>query len=145
MGDYDKVEPLYRRALAIQEKALGPDHPETANSLDNLAALDIDLCDAGGALEFAVRAEKAHETQLGNILSFTSEQQRLAFQETIHPYTLFATLSSAPDIAQAVLHNKGVVLDSLLEDRLVAEASKDAKQREVLTNCAGPSSATRSY
>ena len=43
-----------------------------------------------------------------------------------------ATLGSAPDIAQAVLHNKGVVLDSLLEDRLVAEASKDAKQREVI-------------
>ena len=84
------------------------------------------------ALELAVRAEKAQESQLGNILSFTSEQQRLAFQETTTPFTLVATLSSAPDIAQAILHNKGVVLDSLLEDRLVAEASKDAKQREVI-------------
>ena len=79
-----------------------------------------------------MRAEKSQETQLGNILSFTSEQQRLAFQETTNPFTLVATLGSAPDIAQAILHNKGVVLDSLLEDRLVAEASKDAKQREVI-------------
>ena len=132
MGDYAKAEPLYRRALAIREKALGPEHPDTATSLNNLALLNIDLGKAGGALEFAVRAEKAQETQLGNILSFTSEQQRLAFQETTNPFTLVATLGSAPDIAQAILHNKGVVLDSLLEDRLVAEASKDAKQREVI-------------
>ena len=43
-----------------------------------------------------------------------------------------ATLGSAPDIARAILHTKGVVLDSLLEDRLAAEASKEAKQREVI-------------
>ena len=132
MGDYAKAEPLYRRALAINEKALGAEHPDTATSLSNLAILNIDLGKAGDALEFAVRAEKSQETQLGNILSFTSEQQRLAFQETTNPFTLLATLGSAPDIARALLHNKGVVLDSLLEDRLVAEASKDPKQREVI-------------
>ena len=27
MGDYAKAEPLYRRALAIREKALGAEHP----------------------------------------------------------------------------------------------------------------------
>ena len=48
------------------------------------------------------------------------------------PSRLPASLGSAPDIAQAILHHKGVVLDSLLEDRLVAEASKDTKQREVI-------------
>ena len=132
MGDYLTAEPLHRRALAIQEKALGPDHPWTAISLSNLALLNMDLGKAGGALEFAVRAQKAQIIHLGNIFSFTSEQQRLAFQEAINPFTILATLGSAPDIAQAILHNKGVVLDSLLEDRLVAEASKDAKQPEVI-------------
>ena len=131
-GDYAKAEPLYKRALAIAEKALGPEHPDTAKSLNNLAFLTIELGKAGDALELAVGAEKAQEAHLGNILSFTSEQQRLAFQEKINPFSVLATLGSAPDIAQAVLHNKGVVLDSLLEDRLVAEASKDAKQREVI-------------
>ena len=132
MGDYAKAEPLYQRALAIYEKALGPEHPDTATSLNNLAFLNVDFGKAAGALEYAERAEKAQEAQLGNILSFTSEQQRLAFQETTTPFTLVATLGSAPDIAQVILHNKGVVLDSLLEDRLVAEASKDQKQREVI-------------
>ena len=38
-GAYAKAEPLYLRALAITEKALGPDHPDTATSLNNLALL----------------------------------------------------------------------------------------------------------
>jgi tetratricopeptide (TPR) repeat protein len=36
---YADAEPLYRRSLAIQEKALGPNHPDVANSLNNLALL----------------------------------------------------------------------------------------------------------
>jgi tetratricopeptide (TPR) repeat protein len=28
-GKYAEAEPLYQRALAISEKALGPDHPHT--------------------------------------------------------------------------------------------------------------------
>ncbi len=34
-----KVEPLYRRAVTIAEKTLGPEHPSTAVSLNNLAYL----------------------------------------------------------------------------------------------------------
>ena len=36
---YQEAEPLYQRSLAILEKALGPDHPEVAATLNNLAAL----------------------------------------------------------------------------------------------------------
>jgi tetratricopeptide (TPR) repeat protein len=32
-----EAEPLYQRVLAILEKALGPDHPDVATTLDNLA------------------------------------------------------------------------------------------------------------
>ncbi len=39
MGDHQKAEPLYLRSLAIYERALGPDHPSTANALNNLAGL----------------------------------------------------------------------------------------------------------
>ena len=38
-AQYEQAEPLYERALAITERALGPDHPDTAQSLNNLAAL----------------------------------------------------------------------------------------------------------
>ena len=36
-GEFAAAEPLFRRALTIRETALGPDHPHTAQSLNNLA------------------------------------------------------------------------------------------------------------
>ena len=39
MGDYAKAEPLFKEALEIRQKVLGPEHPDTATSLNNLAAL----------------------------------------------------------------------------------------------------------
>jgi len=38
-GDYARAEQLYRRALAIDEKALGPDHPMTKQINLNLQDL----------------------------------------------------------------------------------------------------------
>ncbi len=38
-GKHAKAEPLFRRALAIQEKALGPEHPKVAQHLEDYAAL----------------------------------------------------------------------------------------------------------
>ena len=36
-GKYAEAGPLYERSLAIREKVLGPDHPDVATSLNNLA------------------------------------------------------------------------------------------------------------
>jgi tetratricopeptide (TPR) repeat protein len=36
-GRYREAEPLFRRALSIQQKQFGPGHPEVAISLNNLA------------------------------------------------------------------------------------------------------------
>jgi hypothetical protein len=36
-GRYADADPLYKRALATWKKALGPDHPDVAQSLNNLA------------------------------------------------------------------------------------------------------------
>jgi tetratricopeptide (TPR) repeat protein len=38
-GDFAAARPWYERALAIRERVLGPDHPDTATSLNNLAWL----------------------------------------------------------------------------------------------------------
>jgi tetratricopeptide (TPR) repeat protein len=132
MGDYAKAEPLLERALKICEKTLGPYHPGTENRLENLASLCIDEGKLTEATEFAQRAARAQQNELANILSFTSEQQRLAFEKINDPYRLFATLGRAPDLAEVVLRCKGIVLDSLLEDRIAAEASQDPKERELI-------------
>ncbi|MDB9823466.1 tetratricopeptide repeat protein, partial [Deltaproteobacteria bacterium] len=36
-GKFAEAEPLYKRSLEIREKALGPDHPDVATVLENLA------------------------------------------------------------------------------------------------------------
>jgi len=38
-GRYAEAEPIYQRALAIREKALGREHPDVAHSLNRLAKL----------------------------------------------------------------------------------------------------------
>jgi Flp pilus assembly protein TadD len=38
-GRYSQATPLAQRALGLREKALGPDHPDVAQSLNNLALL----------------------------------------------------------------------------------------------------------
>ncbi len=38
-GKYAEAEPLYKRSLAIAEKAFGPEHPIVAQALENYAAL----------------------------------------------------------------------------------------------------------
>jgi tetratricopeptide (TPR) repeat protein len=38
-GRYGEAEPLFKRSLAIREKARGPDHPDVARSLSSLAEL----------------------------------------------------------------------------------------------------------
>src|SRR2546430_10430747 len=128
MGAFAKAKPLLQRSLKIREKVIGPNHPDTARALNHLAFLEIDLGEAKDAIPLLGRARQAEEKHLSNILSFTSEAQRLEFQKTTNPYSLAAALGSASDLAEIALRQKGVVLDSLLEDRLVAEASGDPKQ-----------------
>jgi hypothetical protein len=38
--DWSRSAPLYQRALPINEKALGSEHPDVATSLNNLAVLE---------------------------------------------------------------------------------------------------------
>lgn len=38
LGTYAQARPRYERALAIREKVLGPEHPDTATSLNDPAA-----------------------------------------------------------------------------------------------------------
>lgn len=62
-GRYAEAEPLFKRAVSIDEKALGPDHIDVAADLNNLALLydlqgkydDADSCSSA-----AWRSAKKH-------------------------------------------------------------------------------------
>ncbi len=55
-GRYSDVIPEAERALAIREKALGPKHPDVAQSLNNLAVLYANLGDYARAEPLYQRA-----------------------------------------------------------------------------------------
>ena len=60
-GRHAKAKPLYERALAILEKALGPEHPQVAISLENYASLlrNMGRPEEGVPLESRARAIRA--------------------------------------------------------------------------------------
>ena len=65
LAAYAQARPLYERALAINEKALGPEHPQTALALNNLAHLLQDQGDLAGARTLHERALAIRERTLG--------------------------------------------------------------------------------
>ncbi len=56
-GRYAEAEPLYQRPLAIFEKALGPEHPHVAMTLENYAALLRQTARANEAERMEARAK----------------------------------------------------------------------------------------
>jgi len=124
MGQFSKAEPLCARALSIREKVLGPEHPATAAALTILGFILLELEQPTKVSEIADREEQCHLKMLANVLSFASEHERLTFQAQSNPYSLLARLGDGTRMARAILRNKGIVLDSLLEDRLSAESSE---------------------
>ncbi len=54
---YAETEPLYQRFQAIVEKALGPEHPDVAQSLENYAALLRQTARADEAARMEARAK----------------------------------------------------------------------------------------
>jgi tetratricopeptide (TPR) repeat protein len=133
MGDYVKAKPLLKEAQEIDEKVLGPDNPDTAKSRDNLAYLEFDLGEIQEAKRLGQIGYAAGAKAFAQILSFGSEGQRLAYQRRLNPYALFAALGECDSfLASAVLHYKGVVLDSIIEDRLLAETGKKEANRDLV-------------
>jgi tetratricopeptide (TPR) repeat protein/CHAT domain-containing protein len=133
MGEYAKAEPLLQGALRIYRKVLGPEHPNTATSLENIVLLEVDLGRIDEATALARQASAADLAVLSKLFSFTSEEQRLAYLDIFHPYRLFPILKgSETELAAAVLRYKGVVLDSIVEDRLVAEASQGSEGQKLV-------------
>ena len=65
MGMLAKAEPLLKQALQINEKALGPEHPDTASCLDSLAQLYHHLGDYAKAEPLYQRALGIFDKTLG--------------------------------------------------------------------------------
>ena len=57
----------------------------------------------------------------------------MAYLDIFHPYSLFPFLKGTEtELAAAVLRYKGIVLDSIVEDRLLADASQGSQDQKLV-------------
>jgi transcriptional regulator with XRE-family HTH domain/tetratricopeptide (TPR) repeat protein len=64
-GEYALARPVHERAHAVRERVLGPDHPDTAEGLNDLAALLGDQGDLAAAQVLLERAVAVRDRVLG--------------------------------------------------------------------------------
>jgi len=121
------------RALRLVTNAASPLHPKARSCFDNLAFVYRDLNRPEDALQMAMFHQAAHFQRLSNVLSFASEAERMAFLSENQGTSPLATIGNAPEIAQILIRQKGVVLDSLLEDRRIAEKSANPEHAQLVS------------
>ena len=87
---------------------------------ENLAWCALSNGDTKLARQQARAADALFSGVLKNAFTFSNERQRLGLLQTADPFSLFASLGMAPELAAALVKYKGVVLDSVMEERRLA-------------------------
>jgi tetratricopeptide (TPR) repeat protein len=138
-GEYTKAEPLYRRSLALSERALGPSHPDVAANMNNLATLYRDEGEYTRAealyrrsLGIVRRALGPESTDaaisLNNLAEVYSDQEKYAEAEPLYKKSLeiWEKNLGPQDMNVAVgLNNLGALYDN---EKKYAEAEKQYKR-----------------
>jgi len=98
-ANYEEAEPLYKRALALNEASFGKDHPEVATNLNNLAELyrvTNRLAEAEPLIKRALAIDEASfgkdhpkvATRLNNLAALYYATNRLAEAEPLYKRAL---------------------------------------------------------
>ncbi len=116
-GKVTSAEVLYKSALAVQEKALGENHPDTLRTRRWLALAEWEGGQHEAAKQDVEQVVTGQETAVNSVFRFAPEEQRLDFEHEAGMCDLPALVGDADLIAATVLRTKGIVLDSVLEDR----------------------------
>jgi len=139
-GDLAGSESYLRRAVDIREKSLGPNHPDLARSLNDLALTTA----AGGktteALDDALRAEKIGAEHLRVSARTLSERQALAY-ESIRAsgldlaLTLATRTASTPatrsQVFDVVIRSRALVFDELAARRRSTNGSDNPEIKQL--------------
>ena len=131
-GEFEQARAACQKAARQLRERLGEDHQRTASSHRYLAFIELLAGNPGQALTLEQRSLDGTEAFLSNVLSFTSEEQRLSYHQTLSPFDLLATLADSGSdpkvdrlLARTVVRHKGLILDSLLEDMQLARHSQN--------------------
>ncbi|HTD15730.1 MAG TPA: CHAT domain-containing tetratricopeptide repeat protein [Chthoniobacterales bacterium] len=130
-GKFTQSEPVWKQSISELSERLGPLHRDLIAPYEGYALNQLELGNRDKAVGLIRKYSEASEALLANVLVFTTEEERLEFTRSQDPFSLLATANLSEDLANAVLRWKGIVLDSLLEDKLVASQEGDPAVKQL--------------
>ena len=161
------AEQLFERALAVRERAVGPDHPDTARSLNNLAAFYAGTGYPEKALPLALRLIASGRGELRAVLPVLADAERnqlipteQAVDAMLHAIQRGAQSSAASAVnklavrlaagsdrlAELVRRDQDLAAEAeALDKALVAAVSKERSKRDLGCRAARPGPACRHF
>ncbi|MBV8100468.1 MAG: tetratricopeptide repeat protein, partial [Verrucomicrobia bacterium] len=130
-GKFTQGESLWKQSISELSERLGPLHRDLIAPYEGYALNQLELGNRDKAVGLIQKYSEASEALLANVLVFTTEEERLEFTRSQDPFSLLATANLSEDLANAVLRWKGIVLDSLLEDKLIASQEGDPAVKQL--------------
>jgi tetratricopeptide (TPR) repeat protein len=127
LEDHVGAGETYDQAISLTLAQYPGEHPVTLDIQESRALLAHLSGDQEKAAQIAGAVLDARMKNLSDVLSFADEPQRLAYRSSIDSWSLFASLGMEKELATAILRTKGIVLESLLEERGLATKSDDPK------------------
>jgi tetratricopeptide (TPR) repeat protein len=118
---YSEAQLAYENALSILDKTQGNNHYLTISALKNLAKINYKTGNTNSAFLLIQRFIDANKKQLSGIL-LLDERSRLSWQEKNLNFW-FASFIETSLLADVSIRNKGIILESLSEDRAMALAA----------------------
>ena len=133
-GDFDEARTLFRKTLELQTGSENGGDYLFTQCLGHLALTYFESGRIGEALQLAPELEAAWDRRLRRVFSFTSEKERLAWLKNEDgPFMeLWSTLGAPEPLARFILKTKGIILDSLIEERWLTQASEDPALRDLI-------------
>ena len=132
LGETEKATASYNLALEAIEANYPDLHPSRLDVFESLAIMNFVSGDKARAREFSEQVFAGRMRSLADVLSFADEPTRLAYRSSIDPWSIFASLQLPDQLCLSILRTKGVVLDSILEDRKAAQNTTDPKLKQSL-------------
>ncbi len=125
LGEHDGAEEAYAKAAALTKQHYPEDHPALLEIEESRALLAKAKGDEAQAQHLADEVLRGRMGNLVEVLSFADEPLRLAYRSSVDLWSLHASLGTTDSLAELVLRTKGIVLESLLEDRGLAAKASD--------------------
>ena len=110
---------FYKKYLDAYLNVYGFGHPDVSIAYDLVAEATFESGDKQAALRYALLANKSSETHLSRIFSYSSSIERMKFMQNQdrNPFDMLGTIGESSSLATAVLRHKGIVLDSIIDDK----------------------------